>query len=59
MTQGLLTNIVVPASSTKSLSDLGIAPANWPVVSMIESHAIQDACQGASLTLHYSGGATG
>jgi len=26
---------------------------------MIETHTNQDACKGAALTLHYSGGATG
>jgi len=57
--QGLTANVTVPANSTKSLSDLGIAQANWPVVAMVETHANQDACEGAPLTLHYSAGATG
>lgn len=51
--------VTIPANSTKSLSDLGVASSNWPLVSMIETHTNQDACQGAALTLHYSGGATG
>jgi hypothetical protein len=59
VTQGLTTGVTVPASSTKSLSDLGIAQANWPVVVMVETHTNQDACEGAPLTLHFSGGATG
>jgi hypothetical protein len=59
VTQGLTASVTVPASSTKSLSDLGIAQANWPVVAMVETHTNQDACEGAPLTFTYSGSATG
>jgi hypothetical protein len=59
VTQGLATGVTVPAGATKSLSDLGIAPADWPVITMVETHSNQDACAGATLTLHYSGSATG
>ena len=59
VTQGLTATVTVPANSTKSLSDLGIAQSNWPVVTMVDTHANQDACEGAALTLHYSGSATG
>jgi len=59
VTRGLTANVTVPANSTRSLADLGIAQANWPVVAMVETHANQDACEGAPLTLHYSGSATG
>jgi len=59
VTQGLTASITIPATSTKSLSALGIPTANWPVISMKETHTNQNACQAASLTLTYSGSATG
>jgi len=57
--QGLTASVTVPANSTRSLSSLSTPQANWPVISMVETHTNQDACEGAPLTLHYSGGATG
>ena len=59
VTQGLTASVTVPASSTESLSALGIAQANWPVASMVETHTNQDACEGAPLTFTYTGSATG
>jgi adhesin/invasin len=59
VTQGLTASVTVPASSTESLSALDVAQDNWPVVSMVETHANQDACEGAPLTFTYSGSATG
>jgi adhesin/invasin len=56
---GLTASATVPATATRSLSDLGIPAANWPVVAMVETHTDQDACQGTVLTLHYTGSATG
>jgi hypothetical protein len=59
VTKGLTATVVVPAGSTKSLAQIGISPSRWPVIKMIETNTNQDACEGAPLTLHYSGDATG
>ena len=56
---GLTGNATVPANSTKSLSELGMAKANWPTVSMLETNANQDACKGAKLTFAFTGVAAG
>ena len=37
---------------------LAIPQHDWPVIAMIETHTNQDACAGATLTLHYSAKAT-
>ncbi len=50
--------VVVPASSTASLQELGIPTAAWPQAAIIDLPTDQDGCQGASLTLAYSGQAT-
>jgi hypothetical protein len=57
VTQGLTTAVTVPAGqlTPESLSALGVPEADWPVIKMIETNTNQDACQGASLTLTYSG----
>jgi hypothetical protein len=62
VTQGLASAVTIPAGRlmATSLSALGVPRADWPVVEMIETNTNQDACQGARLTLTYSGiGATG
>jgi hypothetical protein len=59
VTHRLTARVTVPASSTKSLSDLDIPDGKWPVIGMVETHTNQDSCEGAPLTLHYSGSATG
>ena len=56
---GLMANATVPANSTKSLSDLGLAKAKWPTVSMLETNANQDGCKGAKLTFAFTGVAAG
>ena len=56
---GLITNATIPANSTKSLSELGMAKANWPTVSMLETNANQDGCKGAKLTFAFTGVAAG
>jgi hypothetical protein len=38
-----------------SLSALRVPQDDWPVIEMIETNTNQDACQGARLTLTYSG----
>lgn len=57
VTQGLTATVVIPANqlSEISLSDLSVPQADWPVISMLETNTNQDACQGALLTLTYSG----
>ncbi len=57
VTQGLTTTVTIPASqiTPESLSALGVPQADWPVIKMIETNTNQDACQGATLTLTYSG----
>jgi hypothetical protein len=53
----LAASVTIPARQAApiSLSALGVPPASWPAIKMIETHTNQDACQGASLTLTYSG----
>lgn len=47
--------IVVPAQTTKSLSELGVDEDRWPVVGMKELTSDQTPCQGASFHLVYAG----
>ncbi len=42
-------------STPVSLSALGVPQAKWPRIAMLETNTNQDACQGAHLTLTYSG----
>jgi hypothetical protein len=58
VTRSLLGTVDVPARSSRSLQDLGISQANWPTVTMPNLFTNQDACKGATFTLHYSGTAT-
>jgi hypothetical protein len=57
VTQGLTTSVTIPGSQSTpiSLSTLNVARADWPVVEMRETNTNQDACEGAQLTLTYSG----
>jgi hypothetical protein len=57
VTQGLASAITIPAGqhSPVSLSALRVPQGDWPVIEMIETGTNQDACQGAKLTLTYSG----
>jgi hypothetical protein len=59
LSQNLTVNAVVPADSTKSLSDLSIPQADWPVLSMLDTTANQDACENATLTLTWGAEASG
>lgn len=47
--------IVVPAQTTKSLSELAVDEDRWPVVEMKSLNVDQTACQGATFHLTYSG----
>ena len=58
VTRPLGATLTVPARSTKSLSDLGVPQAEWPVLTMPDLPTNQDACEGATFTLLYSGSAT-
>ena len=58
VTRPLRATLTVPARSTKSLSDLGIPQAQWPVLTMPDLPTNQDACEGATFTLLYLGTAT-
>jgi len=59
VTQGLAADVTVPGGATRSLSALSIPTAEWPVISMIETHTNQDACAGASLQFTFTGSAFG
>jgi hypothetical protein len=58
VTRPLGATLAVPARSTKSLSNLGVPQAQWPVLTMPDLPTNQDACEGATFTLLYSGTAT-
>ncbi len=58
VTRSLGTTVTVPAGSTKSLSDLDVPAAQWPVLTMPDLPINQDACEGATFTLTYSCTAT-
>jgi len=55
--QGLTVAVTIPANqvTATSLSALGVPRADWPVIKMIDTNTNQDACEGAKLTLTYSG----
>jgi hypothetical protein len=55
VSQALTAAVTIPAGQTKSLSDLSVPQADWPVITMINTNSNQDACEGATLTLTYSG----
>jgi hypothetical protein len=52
-------NIVIPANTTESLSDLGVPQADWPVLSMADNNVNQDNCVNATLNLGFTGTASG
>jgi hypothetical protein len=51
--------IVVPANSTRTLSQLGIAQAQRPKVSMIDLPVNQDICKNTGITLGFTGTGNG
>lgn len=55
--KGLTAAVTIPANQVTpvSLSALGVPRADWPVIKMIDTNTNQDACQGATFTLTYSG----
>lgn len=50
--------LTVPADATVHLSDLGVAAAHGPQLQMLDRPVNQDGCQGATVTLSYSGTAS-
>lgn len=50
--------LTVP-SGVSSLSQLGIPPAQWPRIAMLDTPRLQDGCKGAVLQLAYSGSGQG
>jgi hypothetical protein len=49
--------LTIPASTTRSLSQLGIPPASWPQVTLLDLPTNQDGCRGALVALAYQGAA--
>jgi len=49
--------VVVPANSTKSLSDLGVAMGYWPTITMVETHTNQNVCASKSVSIGFTGSA--
>lgn len=46
-------------SGSSSLSQLGVPPAQWPRIAMLDTPHLQDGCKGAVLQLAYSGSGQG
>ena len=55
--QQLLVSVNVPANSTMSLSQLSVAQSSWPTIVMVETHTNQNACEGTTVNLSYTGSA--
>lgn len=51
--------LVIPANSTRTLSDLTVPRAQWPTVTMLNLPVNQNACMGVTVNLQYSGTANG
>ena len=51
--------VTLAARQTASLAQLGVPPAAWPKVGMLDLPRNQDACKGVTLTLGYSGAGQG
>lgn len=58
VTQTLTVPVNVPANSSRSLQQLGVASADWPRLTMPNLATNQDACKGASFSIHYTGQAS-
>jgi len=51
--------LVMPGSSTVTLSQLGVPAVQWPQIQFINRPVNQDGCKGATLSLSYSGSGQG
>lgn len=49
----------IPANSTRTLSQLGVAQSAWPAITMNDSASNQDICKSTSLALSYTGSGIG
>ena len=57
--RGLGRPVTVPAGTSATLGQLGVAEADWPTIGMLDTKSDQDACTGVRLTLRYQGEAIG
>jgi len=58
--QTLTTAITIPKDANhQSLTNLQVPSRFWPIISMVTTHVTQDACAGATITLHYSAPSNG
>jgi len=48
-------SLVIPANSTKTLSQLGVPSSAWPTIGMKNLPTNQDSCKNITITLGYSG----
>jgi len=55
--QQLQVSVTVPANTTASLSALSIPTANWPTITMVETHVNQNGCQNRTVNISYTGSA--
>ena len=58
ITKQLTGDVTVPAGVTRSLTQLGVSQAQWPVLRMKNLTTNQDACKNTTFTLTYTGSAT-
>lgn len=58
VTQPFSTPVTVPANSSWSLQQLGVAPSSWPQLTMPNLATNQDACKGVTFSLAFTGQAT-
>lgn len=56
--QGMTAEVVVPANSTRSLSQLSVPQSQWPLIQMRNLSTNQDACKNNTFKLSYTGTAT-
>jgi hypothetical protein len=48
-------SLPIPASTTRTLSSLGVPSTLWPAVTLLDRPVDQDGCRGAALNLLYTG----
>jgi hypothetical protein len=51
--------LIVPAKQSRTLQSLGVTPAKYPHITLVNLTTNQDACKGATVTLSYSGTGSG
>lgn len=51
-------SLIIPQHATRSLSDLGVPPAQWPQLQMPNLSTNQDACKNTTFTFAYAASAT-